>query len=118
MRNGRVRIDIEGVNRVVRALEYEGLVRDIGNTTEAYTRKMANESAGYAPVKTGKLRNSIAASPEEIDQTTWEYGSDVDYAKIQEYTNKTHKAFIRKSVWNNELPYKEKINSLVRQLGR
>ncbi|MDI3411096.1 hypothetical protein QKW52_15525 [Bacillus sonorensis] len=52
MRNGRVRIDIEGVNRVVRALEYEGLVRDIGNTTEAYTRKMANESAGYAPVKT------------------------------------------------------------------
>lgn len=54
MRNGRVRIDIEGVNRVVRALEYEGLVRDIGNTTEAYTRKMANESADYAPVKTAE----------------------------------------------------------------
>lgn len=118
MRNGRVRIDVDGVTQVVRSLEYEGLVRDIGNTTEAYTRKMANESANFAPVKTGKLRNSIVSSPEEIDQTTWEYGSDVPYAEIQEYTNKTHKAFVRKSVWNNELPYTEKINDLVRRLGR
>ncbi|PAD61877.1 hypothetical protein CHH92_02125 [Bacillus sonorensis] len=98
MRNGRVRIDIEGVNRVVRALEYEGLVRDIGNTTEAYTRKMANESADYAPVKTGRLRNSIVSSPEEIDQTTWEYGS----TKITRRFKNTQIKRIRRS---SENPY-------------
>lgn len=112
-----VQIRIQGVNRVISALAYDGLKRDIANTTEAYTRKAANESAEMAPVKDGKLRNSIVASPEQIDETHWQYGSDVEYARKQEYEHKTQKAFIRKSVWNNETPYREKIRDHVRDLG-
>ena len=111
-------IRIQGLNRVLSSLEYDDLVRDVANTTEAYTRKAANEAAEMAPVKDGILRNSIVASPEQIDETHWQYGSNVAYARKQEYENKTHKAFIRKSVWNNEEPYREKILGYVRDLGR
>lgn len=109
---------IRGLNRVLSALEADDLKRNVANTTEAYTRKAANEAAEMAPVKDGKLRNSIVASPEKIDETHWQFGSDVDYARKQEYEHKTQKAFIRKSVWNNEDPYREKILGYVRDLGR
>lgn len=110
-------IRIQGLNRVLSSLETDELVRNVANTTEAYTRKAANEAAEMAPVKDGILRNSITASPEQIDETHWQYGSNVPYARKQEYENKTHKAFIRKSVWNNEEPYREKILGYVRDLG-
>lgn len=75
--------------------------------TETYTRKMANESAEMAPVDTGKLKNSIAASPERVAKGQWQYGSDVEYARRQEYEHRTRKGFIRKSVWNNRDKYRE-----------
>lgn len=77
------------------------------NVTETYTRKMANESAEMAPVDTGKLKNSIAASPERIAKGEWQYGSDVEYARRQEYEHRTRKGFIRKAVWNNRDKYRE-----------
>lgn len=77
------------------------------NVTETYTRKMANESAEMAPVDTGKLKNSIAASPKRTAKGQWQYGSNVEYARRQEYEHQTNKGFIRKSVWNNRDEYRE-----------
>src|SRR5690625_1824526 len=77
--------------------------------TETYTRKMANESATSAPVDSGDLRASIVASPRKLEKGVWEYGSELAYAKRQEYENATHKGFIRKSVWNNRTPYRNAI---------
>lgn len=110
-------IHIIGLNRVLSALETDELVRNVANTTEAYTRKAANEAAREAPVDSGMLRNSITASPEKIDDTRWQFGSNVEYARKQEYEHATKKAFIRKAVWNNEEPYYQKIKGYVRDLG-
>ncbi|MCR1994551.1 HK97 gp10 family phage protein [Bacillus subtilis] len=118
MSRSQVRISVEGLNRVVRGLDATQFVQEVDEVTEAQTLLMANESAERAPVKTGKLRNSIVASPEKIAPALWEYGSDVDYAKIQEYTHKTQSGFIRDVVWSNERVYRGKILRLVRGLGR
>src|SRR5690606_11621614 len=75
--------------------------------TETYTRKMAKESAEMAPVDTGDLRASITASPLKLDDATWQYGSDLAYARLQEYEHYSRKGFIRKAVWNNRTPYRE-----------
>src|SRR5690606_14001016 len=75
--------------------------------TATYTRKMANESGGMATVDTGDLRASIIASPERLSNALWQFGSDLSYARKQEYENISNKGFIRKSIWNNRTPYRE-----------
>ncbi|WP_396583104.1 hypothetical protein ACFVP7_06835 [Bacillus sp. SG20033] len=118
MSRSQVRISVEGLNRVVRGLDATQFVQEVDEETESQTLLMANESAEEAPVKTGKLRNSIIASPEKVATALWKYGSDVDYAKIQEYTHKTQSGFIRNVVWRNERVFRGKILRLVRELGR
>jgi hypothetical protein len=112
-----IRLDIRGIDDTIRRIAQhigEEAWADIANTTEAYARKMANESAELAPLKDGALKNSIASSPEQVEPYTWEYGSDLPYATRQEYEHSTHSAFIRKSVWNNERDYQSAIERRVR----
>ncbi|KUP31067.1 hypothetical protein AU387_15495 [Bacillus halotolerans] len=118
MSRSNMRISVEGLSRVIRGLDSTQFVQEVDEVTEAQTLLMANESAERAPVDTGKLRNSIVASPEKVAPAMWEYGSDVDYAKIQEYTHKTQSGFIRDVVWSNERVYRGKILRLVQGLGR
>ena len=102
-------VKVEGLDNVMRKFTLKGIQAQ-GNAdkiTETYTRKMANESAANAPVKSSDLRNSILASPRRIGPATWEYGSELPYARRQEYEHATKKGFIRKSVWNNRTPYRE-----------
>lgn len=73
---------------------------------ERNTRNMANKAAELAPRKTGKLKGSIPPSVRRAGHTgAWQFGSDVEYAEIQEYTNAHKKGFFRKSVfmYRNEL---------------
>lgn len=100
---------ISGINKVMTDFSRKGLVAQFkaDKVTETYARKMANESAGIAPVDTGDLRASISASPRKVKTAEWEYGSDLAYARVNEYENPTNKGFIRKSVWNNRTPYRE-----------
>lgn len=112
-----VRLDVRGIDDTIRRLAQhigEEAWADIANTTEAYTRKMANESAQKAPLKDGGLKNSIASSPQKVDAQTWEYGSDLPYATRQEYEHSTHSAFIRKAVWDNEEDYRSAVERRVR----
>lgn len=69
---------------------------------EKGVRQMANDAANLGPVKTGKLVGSIPPSVRRAKLAgSWQFGSDVEYAKEQEYTNPTKKGFFRKAVFNN-----------------
>lgn len=105
----RIKVNVVGIEKAIAGLSMKAAESKIraDKVTETYTRKMANDSAGLAPVDTGDLRASIVASPRRISSGTWEYGSNLSYARRQEYENATKKGFIRKSVWRNRNPYRE-----------
>lgn len=104
-----INVKVQGIEKIMKDFSQRGLTAQYraDKVTETYTRKMANESGGMAPVDTGDLRASIIASPEKLDDALWQYGSDLSYARKQEYENISNKGFIRKSVWNNRTPYRE-----------
>lgn len=78
----------------------------VGKTVETYARKMAADAATNAPIKDGFLKNSLASSPQKLDGTTWTFGSDLPYARRQEYEHKSHKGFVRRSIWTNREAYR------------
>lgn len=112
------------MNINVRAIGVDAVMRDFtergikaqgvaDKVTETYTRKMANESGGMAPVKSGDLRADVIASPRRLKLATWAFGSNLAYARRQEYEHASHKGFIRKSVWNNRTPYREAVKRVI-----
>ena len=111
-----VKVDISAaLSKLDKALGAE-VVKDVDKITEAYARKMAGEAANDAPVETGLLKNSIASSPKPAPEPhTWQYGSDLPYARRQEYEHKSRKAFIRRSVWNNEEGYRNAVARRVKK---
>ena len=105
----RMNVSVKGLDKVMRDFSVAG-VKAQGNAdkvTETYTRKMANDSADMAPVKSGDLRANLAASPHRLKPAVWEYGGTLPYTRRQEYEHKTKKGFIRKSVWKNRNDYRE-----------
>lgn len=115
----KIDVNVAGIDKVLKMLNKrlgEETVKDIDNITEAYTRKMAGEAAEHAPVKSGDLKGSITESPKPSSEPHyWEYGSALEYAVIQEYTHKTRKAFIRRSIWDNEDAYKQAVFTRVKK---
>lgn len=106
----KINVNITGIDELTKNIEGMAGQKALDNAdkiTETYTRKMANESGEMAPVDSGDLRNSIIASPRRLQPGTWEYGSELPYARRQEYEHKSKKGFIRKSVWNNRSDYRE-----------
>lgn len=107
----KMNVNVKGLDKVMRdftsmSLKSQG---DADKVTETYVRKMANESAKMAPVETGDLRASIASSPRRLKLGTWEYGSELPYARRQEYEHRSKKGFIRKSVYKNRNDYRNAI---------
>lgn len=102
-------VKVQGIEKVMQGFTQKALAAQYraDKVTETYVRKMANESASNAPVESGDLRASIIASPRRISNAVWEYGSELPYARRQEYEHATRKGFIRKAVWNNRTPYRE-----------
>lgn len=109
---------IEGLASLISSLDANAIEQDIDRITEAYTRKMANESTEKAPRDTGKLKNSIISSVQKEAPTHWAYGSDLPYATRQEYEHRTRKGFIRNTVAVNETPYRNKIAERLNEMGR
>ena len=112
----RTSVRVTGTNEVARNLEKltAQMEQSIGNTTEAYARKIANEAADAAPEKTGLLKNTIVSSPTRIEPTIWELGSDLPYATRQEFEHRTKKAFMRNAVENNRDPYTNAIQRIAK----
>lgn len=113
----RLSVSVKGIDELVKRLDASArskVASETAKVTETYTRKMANESAENAPVKSSLLRNSIVASPRKSDaEGVWEWGSNVAYARRQEYEHKSRKGFIRKAVWNNREPYRKAIRKSI-----
>lgn len=106
-----INIKVKGLDKVMKDFSLRGVQAQyrVDKVTETYTRKMANESTKMAPVDTGALRASIAASPRRLQVGTWEYGSHLPYARRQEYEHKTKRGFIRKAIWRNRNDYRRAI---------
>lgn len=89
---------------------YDGKTKEaVGNTVETYARKMAADAADNAPILSGELKGSLASSPEQVNPTTWTFGSDLPYARRQEYEHKSNKGFVRRSIWTNREAYRTAI---------
>ena len=104
----RINVKVQGLDAVMKDFSAKGIQAQnrADKVTETYTRKMANESAAMAPVDSGDLRASIAASPRRLKLATWEFGSSLPYARRQEYEHASRKGFIRKSVYHNRNDYR------------
>lgn len=115
----KLNVKVSGIDGVLKSLDKrlgDELEKDIDRITEAYARKMAGDAANNAPVDTGLLKNSLASSPKKsAEPNTWEYGSNLPYAVKQEYTHKTRKAFVRRSVWDNEDGYRQAVFKRVKK---
>ena len=110
-----INVNVKGADKLMKDFSLAGKRSQAraDKVTETYTRKMANESGEMAPVKSGDLRANVIASPRRLKPAVWEYGGTLAYARRQEYENSTHKGFIRKSVWNNRTPYRERLREEV-----
>lgn len=107
-------VRVEGVADVLKmfdSVSADEAIRDIEKITETNARKMARDAADMAPIKTGRLKNSLAASPRkaEDEELTWIWGSDVPYATRQEYEHKSKKGFVRKAIYGNVKEYRDAI---------
>lgn len=107
----KINIRVQGIEKVMNDFSQKGLAAQYraDKVTETYTRKMANESAGMAPVKSGDMRANILASPRRVSNAVWEYGGTLAYTRRQEYEHKSKKGFIRKAVWKNRNAYRDAI---------
>ena len=105
----RINVKVQGVESLYKKFTQDALAAQYraDKVTETYARKMANDSAAMAPVKSGDLRANIAASPRRYSLNTWEFGSALPYARRQEYEHASKKGFIRKSVYKNRNDYRE-----------
>ncbi|WP_332606869.1 hypothetical protein [Bacillus spizizenii] len=115
-----MRITIIGLTEALKsAANAQALKTDVGHDVERGVRRMANGGANNAPKKTGRLANSIVSSPHKEDDLSWSFGSDLPYARRQEYEHRTRKAFIRRAVWDNEDELEKDIErSINDRLGR
>lgn len=116
-----IRIKAQGLGDARRKLGLNASIKlreRIDNTTEKAVRQMANDSAKMAPVKDNILRPSIPASVKKEAEMSWSYGSNVPYARVQEYTHATKKGFFRKSIWRNRTKFRDAIRMDLRHLGR
>lgn len=112
-----INVKAEGIEEVMAKFgkwTKQAYAKDIDKISEAYAHQMAKESARKAPYDTGALINSILASPEPGEFLgEWTYGSDLPYARRQEYEHSSRKGFIREVVWNNRDKYSEAVRKAV-----
>lgn len=111
----KINVKVVGLDKVMNDFTERGLKarKNVDHVSETYARKMANQAGEDAPVKDNVLRPNIIASPRRVEEGTWEFGSNLPYARRQEYENRTHKGFIRRAVWNNRTDYRKSIRRVI-----
>lgn len=104
-----INVKATGVESTINKLTIAGVKAKTASdrVAETYARKMANESADNAPVKSGDLRANLASSPHRISAGVWQFGGTLAYTRRQEYEHPSRKGFIRKAVWGNRNDYRE-----------
>lgn len=107
-----------GLGSLIRRLNPDVYERAVAPVVERHVRLQANTAANRAPVNSGLLSNSIQSSPKQITKLKWEYGTDVVYARKQEYEHKTKKGFIRKTVFEGRQSFRGHIRNAIRNAAR
>lgn len=102
-------VKVSGLDEVMKDFSLAGMKAQgkADKVTETYARKMANESASNAPVKSGDLRANLISSPHRVSAGLWRFGGTLAYTRRQEYEHRSRKGFIRKAVWGNRNDYRE-----------
>lgn len=114
----RIRARAKGIEELARKLSPEQYERAVAPVVEKHTRLQANEAADRAPVETGLLSGSIQSSPRQLSKLRWQYGSNVEYARRQEYEHKTKKGFIRKTAFEGRHKFYGDVRNAVRKAIR
>ncbi|EAC9719929.1 hypothetical protein LL50_05565 [Listeria monocytogenes] len=90
----------------------------VNEETERQLHESSSKTARYAPRKTGALANSFPASVEMVNELKGQYGSDLDYATIQEFINQTRSGFVRKTVLEDTPAYKTKLKASIKRAAK
>ncbi|MDA2116702.1 hypothetical protein PDN31_15235 [Bacillus cereus] len=116
----KVSARIKGMDNVYRMKNPDRYKTPVANTVEKHTRLQANKASNRAPVEFGTLSGSIPPSVKPLngDKTGWLYGSDVEYAAVQEYTHKTKKGFMRKTMFEGEQPLVTDLEKAIQRTAR
>ncbi|MBC2037872.1 hypothetical protein LAX75_13180 [Listeria cossartiae] len=96
-------------------LDIDKYISLISEETERQVHESSNKTARNAPRKSGALANSFPASVEMTSEVQGQYGSDLDYAGIQEYTHKTKSGFVRKTVQEDAPAYRDKLKAAIKR---
>lgn len=114
-----LRFTVSGVADAIRKAKKarEMLIEGIEAETEKAALRTANESASNAPRLTGRLANSITASPRRVRAMVWSVGSDLPYARRQEYEHKSRKGFFRKALLKERTKFREAIERVLKKAG-
>lgn len=89
----------------------------LDNVVEKRALLMVNETRNRAPKLTGKLANSIDIKEKASMMRT--YGSNVEYARRQEFEHKTKKGYFRKTVAKHRPLFFNDVNNFLNNwLGR
>ena len=110
-------VSVTGIEKLLKQLDPSKIDKEVDKVTETYARKMATAAAIKAPRRDGWLKNSLAASPKREKVGVWTWGSDLPYARRQEYEHRTSKGFVRRSIWEYRNEYRDAIRTLLRGLG-
>ncbi len=115
----RIDVRIDGIPELKNMIEKDvrRLQEKIDLAVERRTLKMINETKAKAPVKTGKLRNSIDLLSQETELMQRAYGTNVEYARRQEYEHQTKKGFFRTTVAKHEPLLQKDIRQIVDGIG-
>ncbi|ENM1174627.1 HK97 gp10 family phage protein [Listeria monocytogenes] len=96
-------------------LDMDKYINSFSEATERQVHESSNKTARNAPRKSGALANSFPASVEMTSDLQGQFGSDLDYAGIQEYTHKTKSGFVRKTVQEDAPAYRNKLKAAVKR---
>jgi len=117
----KIRIGIAGLRNVqskIQRLDSEGRQK-LDEVVERRALEMVNETRERAPRLTGRLANSIDIIDPETRPLNRTYGSNVEYARRQEFEHKTKKGYFRKTAAKHRpLFFKDVRDFLNKWLGR
>ena len=105
-------LDRDQINRAVERLQRRGaqVVQAAKRALEEGAGSIVNDAKSRAPVKTGKLRDSIHYTVTN-DGGAVEISADVPYAKIVEYSPKINHPFLKPAIDAQ----KSRVNQLIKQ---
>lgn len=95
-----MRVQITGDMRVIAQIELlkAQLAQNVDDAVEQRALKMVNDTRISAPRKTGKLKNSINIISQDSKPMSRTYGTNVEYAQIQEYEHKSKRGYFRNNI--------------------